>query len=96
MLMEQDATLRQTVLATSVHQVSVKVNVVTYSAKYLALNIVVPTCNDGVKNADETDVDCGGSCAPAKRCGELFRCSNPSDCKTGICVSNICQGQCSY
>ena len=94
--MDRDATLRQTVLAASAHQVSVKVNVVTYSAKHLALNIVVPNCNDDVQNADETDVDCGGSCAPVKRCSELFKCIDPSDCKTSICVSNICQGQCSY
>ncbi|MCB0666289.1 MAG: hypothetical protein KDC80_10720, partial [Saprospiraceae bacterium] len=25
-----------------------------------------PTCNDGIKNGDETDIDCGGSCAPCQ------------------------------
>ncbi|CAF1117654.1 unnamed protein product [Adineta ricciae] len=53
----------------------------------------IPTCNDGVKNADETDIDCGGSCVPNKRCGELLKCINPSDCKSGICISNVCQGK---
>ena len=30
------------------------------------------TCNDGIKNGDETGVDCGGSCAP---CAALKYCS---------------------
>ncbi len=27
-------------------------------------NIIVDTCNDGIKNGDETAIDCGGSCKP--------------------------------
>lgn len=26
--------------------------------------VVLPTCNDGVQNGDETGIDCGGSCGP--------------------------------
>ena len=93
--MDRDVTVNQTVLAASAHRISVKVNAVTDSVKYLSLNILAPTCNDGIKNGDETDKDCGGPCLPAKRCGELLKCVNPSDCTTGACVSNICQGKCS-
>ncbi len=28
------------------------------------INAITPTCTDGIKNGDETDVDCGGSCTP--------------------------------
>ncbi|MFN3199693.1 MAG: hypothetical protein ACE366_14905 [Bradymonadia bacterium] len=31
-----------------------------------------PACDDGVGNGDETDVDCGGSCAP---CPSGLRCA---------------------
>lgn len=27
-------------------------------------SIIVDTCNDGIKNGDETEIDCGGSCQP--------------------------------
>jgi hypothetical protein len=47
------------------------------------------TCNDGVENQDETDVDCGGGtcepCAPSKKCEQ------DTDCETGVCESNVCQ-----
>jgi hypothetical protein len=26
--------------------------------------VIVPTCSDGIKNGDETGIDCGGTCAP--------------------------------
>ena len=28
-----------------------------------------PTCSDGIKNGDETDIDCGGSCEPCSTTG---------------------------
>jgi hypothetical protein len=56
------------------------------------LSIVVPTCNDGMKNGNETDVDCGGSCLPSKQCGNALMCNNGPDCISGVCTTNICQG----
>ena len=44
---------------------------------------------DGVKNGDETDVDCGGTKAPA--CLDAKGCSLASDCKSGVCTNKICQ-----
>ena len=48
---------------------------------------VVPA--DGVKNGDETDVDCGGTKAPA--CVDTKGCALASDCKSGVCTNKICQ-----
>jgi hypothetical protein len=44
---------------------------------------------DGVKNGDETDVDCGGSKAPA--CANLKGCAVKADCASGVCTNKICQ-----
>jgi len=43
------------------------------------------SCNDGVKNNDETDVDCGGSC--------IANCSNGEVCLSNLdCISTFCSG----
>jgi hypothetical protein len=44
---------------------------------------------DGVKNGDETDVDCGGSKAPA--CADGKACIAKSDCTSGVCTMGVCQ-----
>ncbi len=42
-----------------------------------------PTCTDGVRNRDESDVDCGGLyCA---RCALADECVDHGDCATGAC-----------
>ncbi|AKU99811.1 hypothetical protein AKJ09_06475 [Labilithrix luteola] len=48
-----------------------------------------PACNDGVKNGDETDKDCGGSCP--KKCESTAACKAPSDCASGVCTGKVCQ-----
>ncbi len=48
---------------------------------------VDPGCHDGVKNGTETDVDCGGSCAP---CDAGRSCASGSDCTSGHCVDARC------
>src|SRR5690606_31880830 len=52
-----------------------------------------PTCEDGVLNGDETDVDCGGTkCAP---CPTGKHCATGADCDNGVCVSGLCvSGSC--
>jgi hypothetical protein len=48
-----------------------------------------PTCSDRVKNGNETDVDCGGSCGP---CANEQRCLNFTDCQSAACAPNgTCQ-----
>ncbi len=44
---------------------------------------------DGMKNGDETDVDCGGTAAPA--CADDKACKVTSDCVSGVCTGGICQ-----
>ncbi len=48
---------------------------------------VDPSCADGVLNGDETDVDCGGTCAP---CANTDDCLVASDCASGFCNANVC------
>jgi hypothetical protein len=47
----------------------------------------VPSCTDGVRNGDETDVDCGGGCAP---CAEGKGCLANTDCLSGSCSEGVC------
>ncbi len=48
----------------------------------------VPSCNNGIKDIDETDVDCGGVCPP---CPDGKRCITDDDC-IGKCdpIKKIC------
>ncbi len=46
------------------------------------------TCDDGVHNGDETDVDCGGPDCPPCATGDA--CAIESDCTTGLCVNGQC------
>ncbi|MCW5837940.1 MAG: hypothetical protein KIS78_36455, partial [Labilithrix sp.] len=45
--------------------------------------------DDGVKNGDETDVDCGGTKAPA--CADGKGCLAASDCVSLVCADGVCQ-----
>jgi hypothetical protein len=47
-----------------------------------------PTCADGVRNGDETDVDCGGTCP---RCAVGKTCATRDDCASARCASGVCQ-----
>jgi hypothetical protein len=45
--------------------------------------VLAPTCSDGLRNGDESDVDCGGPlCA---RCAVSARCNVNGDCVSGRC-----------
>jgi hypothetical protein len=46
-----------------------------------------PLCTDDIKNGNETDVDCGGSCG---KCSVGQGCAGPSDCANGYCVGGTC------
>jgi hypothetical protein len=49
---------------------------------------VLPTCDDGEQNQDESDVDCGGPNCPPCAAGSM--CADDSDCATESCVGNVC------
>jgi hypothetical protein len=44
-------------------------------------------CADGARNGGETDVDCGGPCAP---CGLGDGCGAATDCLSGLCAGGVC------
>jgi hypothetical protein len=47
-----------------------------------------PTCQDGVKNGNETSIDCGGpECAP---CTVGMDCKLASDCDSWLCKNGKC------
>ncbi len=54
-------------------------------------------CNDGKKNGDETDVDCGGlycaQCAQGKACAKGIDCIT-QHCADGVCCNNDCTEVC--
>ena len=51
--------------------------------------VVYPaTCIDGLKNGDETDVDCGGSCPV---CAVGGTCAVGADCVEKVCTQSRCQ-----
>jgi len=59
--------------------------------------VVMPTCDDGVQNGNETDVDCGGD--TCGQCAQGQGCAAPGDCTTdfcadGACCENVCGNAC--
>lgn len=53
------------------------------------IGCVSSQCFDQVKDGDETDVDCGGSCPG---CDIAHACSKNDDCLAGNCVDGLCCG----
>jgi hypothetical protein len=49
---------------------------------------VAPTCDDSIKNGDETDVDCGGTVCGKCPLGKF--CIRASDCEAGGCSFGRC------
>ena len=47
------------------------------------------SCSDGVLDDAETDVDCGGPCAP---CSGGLHCLGSGDCVGQLCTNTICAG----
>ena len=47
-----------------------------------------PSCTNQIKDGDETDIDCGGSCA--NKCADERACIVSPDCYTGYCVQSAC------
>src|SRR5206468_1813312 len=49
-----------------------------------------PSSTDGVKNGDETDVDCGGTSTHAPGCAQDKACKVGRDCADGVCTNDAC------
>ncbi len=55
-----------------------------------ARRCVATSCEDQARSGDETDVDCGGSCAA--RCAVNRACATNLDCDRGLaCDGNVCK-----
>jgi hypothetical protein len=52
----------------------------------------VALCGNHVKDGDETDVDCGGSCGP---CADGKVCLAGQDCANQVCTGGVCTHSCS-
>jgi len=46
-----------------------------------------PACDDGVKNGNETGIDCGGTCG---KCDDNTACNVAADCKSDVCSGGKC------
>lgn len=57
-----------------------------------AIGVLPATCNDGIRNQTESDVDCGGPLCPPCQIGD--DCGVPSDCASTICSGGICAASC--
>jgi len=49
-------------------------------------------CNNGVKDGDETGIDCGKA-PPCAKCTLGVACGQPDDCQSGFCVEGVCCNQ---
>ncbi len=49
-------------------------------------------CRDRIKDADETDIDCGGSC---QRCWDGKACTQATDCQSASCNGTCAAASCS-
>ena len=62
----------------------------------VTVNVLLNTeyaCTDKLRDGDESDIDCGGSCRA--KCANNRQCLVSSDCKTSYCVNNVCRsGNC--
>ena len=56
------------------------------------------SCKDGIKNGDESDIDCGGAkcndCPQGKKCNVVQDCVAPNLCADGVCCNALCDGPC--
>jgi hypothetical protein len=50
-----------------------------------------PTCDDGLQNGGESDLDCGG--ADCNACTNGAVCGDDRDCESGNCVPAPCEGE---
>ena len=69
----------------------------THQTQSNAVNVVVrsPSCFNGVKDGDETGIDCGGTPGTPGFCGSCSggSCTTNSQCASGVCLNGICVDQ---
>ncbi len=55
----------------------------------VATCVDIASCNDGKKNQDETDTDCGG--ASCGKCADGKQCKKDDDCMNKACSGGVCK-----
>lgn len=50
--------------------------------------VIPPSCTDGIKNENESDIDCGGECST---CADGKACVSAANCQSGVCSGSRCQ-----
>ena len=78
-----------TTTSTSIATTSSTSSSTTTSTSSSTSTTAAPTCNDGIQNQDETDIDCGGSICPT--CGPGDGCLVGTDCDSSVCTGLVCQ-----
>ena len=68
--------------------VGFRVHLAPCPAGSCAIATPADACRDRVRDGDETDVDCGGSCQP---CAPAAACLVAGDCQTGACDAGHCR-----
>jgi hypothetical protein len=53
---------------------------------------VAPSCTDGVRNGQETGLDCGGPAC--SKCAGGEGCNGAADCASGTCAASVCAASC--
>jgi hypothetical protein len=79
----------------SLHLVTIQIATLIFAALAIpngsfvnASQIPTVSCNDGITNGHETDIDCGGpACAP---CINGLACDSNNDCDSGLCQDEEC------
>ena len=59
-----------------------------FCVKTATITTATATCSDGIKNQDETDIDCGGKIC--QKCGGGKTCYITADCISQTCMGGIC------
>jgi hypothetical protein len=54
------------------------------------LNLPQATCNDGIRNQGEVEIDCGGPCNPCKSCYDDMKNCHDGGCETGVDCGGPC------
>jgi hypothetical protein len=57
-------------------------------ANFASTAPAAPSCTDGIKDGNETDVDCGGGTCPPCALGK--DCNVGTDCASGYCSGGVC------
>lgn len=63
-----------------------------YSKISRSLTSANESCEDNIKNQDETDIDCGGIMCP--KCDNFMNCKKNSDCISCLCKNQTCIREC--